>query len=120
MKYSMNNLHFEAHKEMAAGIEKIEIEYNLEELVQMAMNFKTILDTIKETVKELTPIISNEIRLHEDLRRSYNNERDEAEERREERRMKDWREKEAAGVAAINRNFEIYQAKFGPSGERDS
>lgn len=113
MKYSMNNLHFEAHKEMAAGIEKVEIEYNLEELAQMAMNFKTILDTIKETVKELTPIISNEIRLHEDLRRSYRNERDEAEVQREERQMKNWREKEAAETARELRNFEIYQAKFG-------
>ena len=73
MKYSLKDFSLTMDVDgspitMELSIGSQEVEYSVEELAQFAMNFKTVVDTIKDAVKELAPIISAEISKSEALR----------------------------------------------------
>lgn len=58
MKYSMKNLKIASPEiKVEFAIESIEVEYNLSELKQFALNGQLIMNTIKEAVKEIVPLI---------------------------------------------------------------
>jgi ribosomal protein S3AE len=71
MKHELNNLEFIIKEEMVIKLEKVSIEYNVEELAQFAINTVNIITTIKEAVRDLTPIISVEVEKAQQIKHSH-------------------------------------------------
>ena len=71
MKYNISNIKFEVSEQASFQIENIQVEFDLAELKQFAENTKLIIDTIKESVKELVPVVSSVMEKDRAIRHSY-------------------------------------------------
>jgi ribosomal protein S3AE len=71
MKYELNNLEFTIKEAMVVKLEKVSIEYNVEELAQFATNTVNIVTAIKEAVRDLAPIVSAEIENAKQLKHTH-------------------------------------------------
>ena len=93
MKQVIKNFDLTVVKEVAFKIEAIEIEYDVKELAQFAANFNIIMTSIKEAVKELVPVIANQVQLYENLKHSRHLESKQAERDAEKEKQENWRER---------------------------
>jgi hypothetical protein len=71
MKYELNNLEFTIKEGMTVKLEKVSIEYDVAELAQFATNTVNVITTIKEAVRDLTPIISAEVEKAQQIKHSH-------------------------------------------------
>lgn len=71
MKYSLKNITISTELpnksgKATFGVDAIDVEFNVEEMAQGAANAVSVVNCIKDAIKELVPMISEEIEKHEE------------------------------------------------------